>query len=712
MHNIPSTSSLLQQASIDIEIEAPIANTRLTQNFVNQTTDIIEAVYSFPVPRQAVVIQVIVTINDEKFTGQIKPITQAETSYEQGIEDGKRSVLIRDLGDGQHELRAGNLAPEDCLVIEIQIAQLMQAQPGGYRYFLPTVMAPKYGRARGMDDVSHQYSLLAHYPFSAHLRVVDSAEVNCASHSLIKQDKSYEFAGALDEDIVLTITSQQHEPYVISALQGDYPCALGVLPPKMSIETSAAVSIVLLIDCSGSMSGLSMQQTRTGLSALLNSLQDGSEVTLMCFGCDVIRVNPKPLIIDSDTREVLLQYVGNISADMGGTELWKALGAAQRQAKKHNMTPEIILLTDGQVQDNRAFFNKIHAAQSEPCRVNTIGVGSAVSDNIVIQIAQKTKGQWMLVHPNEPMGERVSHFIAQVSAPRHACLWKTSNTAWSELLSSTSKVHGGLAYVVYEQEVKALAPISPNIALNNEVLPQTQLTGHMAEVLEKLVGQQYLHSLNESEATDLSLKLGLVNRYTSFVMVSEQSVANADGLPKLEVVPQMTSRLVSKGLARMGRGIQSKAFLSDNASYDIPSFLRREASVQDDPNVQMDLSPKLFLRETSTDMPPENAMLTKVERRLSRILLKGKIPTLTLLLRWGLNQDLAEAIQEYFIQHQISDTVCYIATVLLWLNKSKGILSGASMDILQKKIDEASSQDVLSTDALIQVLEEIGEYTA
>jgi hypothetical protein len=34
------------------------------------------------------------------------------------------------------------------------------------------------------------------------------------------------------------------------------------------------------------------------------------------------------------------------------------------------------------------------------------------------------------------------------------------------------------------------------------------------------------------------------------------------------------------------------------------------------------------------------------------------------------------------------------------------------MDILQKKIDEASSQDVLSTDALIQVLEEIGEYTA
>jgi uncharacterized protein YegL len=708
MHNTPSTSSLLQQAIIDIEIEAPIANTRLTQNFVNQTKNIIEAVYSFPVPRQAVVMQVIVTINDEKFTGQIKPITQAEESYEEGIGDGKRSVLIRDVGNGQHELRAGNLAPEDCLVIEIQIAQLMQAQPGGYRYFLPTVIAPKYGRARGTDDVSHQHSLLAHYPFVAHLQVTNSAEVNCASHSLIKQDESYEFAGALDEDIVLTITSQQHEPYVISALQGDNPCALGVLPPKASVESSAVASMVLLIDCSGSMSGLSMQQTRAGLSAVLTVLQEGSEVSLMCFGCDVVRVNPKPFITDSATRKVLLEYVANISADMGGTELWKALGAAQRQAKKHHISPEIILLTDGQVHDNPSFFNKIKTAQSEQCRVNTIGVGSAVSDNIVIQIAQATTGQWMLVHPNEPMDERLSHFIAQVSAPRHRCLWKTSNTAWSELPSSTSKVHGGEAYVVYEQEVKALAPIAPNITLNNEVLPQTQLSGAMAGALEKLVGQQYLHSLNENEATDLSLKLGLVNRYTSFVMVSEQSVTNADGLPKLEVVPQMTRPFVSKGMARMGRVRHSHAAADENICYSAKPYQLHDAAPKG-PDDEAYLSPSLFLRREVSSIRFECALLEKVDRRLSRILLKGKVPNLTLLLRWGLGGDLAEAMQEYFIEHQISDPQCFIAQALLWLNKPNNILSGESVVILQNKIDGALSKDTGSLAPFIQMLEEVNE---
>jgi hypothetical protein len=39
--------SLLQQAKIDIEIDAPVANTQISQTFVNQIEDIVEAVYYF-----------------------------------------------------------------------------------------------------------------------------------------------------------------------------------------------------------------------------------------------------------------------------------------------------------------------------------------------------------------------------------------------------------------------------------------------------------------------------------------------------------------------------------------------------------------------------------------------------------------------------------------------------------------------------------------
>jgi Ca-activated chloride channel family protein len=712
MQSIFSQTSPLQQAQLDIEIETPIAKTQLTQTFVNQTNDIIEAVYSFPIPRQAVIMQVTVTINGEVFNGQIKPVTEAEECYEEGIEEGKRSVLIRDIGDGQHELRAGNLAPEDSLVIEITIAQLMQAQSGGYRYFLPTVIAPKYGHAKDLRDVSHQHSLLASYPFSASLKVAGDPAVICLSHGLQKQDKRYLFEGALDQDIVLTVASNFNQPYVIQSLQGGYPCGLAVLPPQESGKSAAIASIVLLIDCSGSMTGLSMQQTRDGLSALLTDLPENSEVSLMCFGSDVMHVTNKPLTINPKNRKVLHEYVSNLQADMGGTELWNALSAAQNQCKKHKKTPEIILLTDGQVWDNDDFFNAVNADSNEHCRINTIGIGSAVSEGIVIRLAEATCGQWMLVHPNEPMDERICHFIGQVSAPRIAGLWETENTQWSALPSSSSEVHGATGFVVYCEEAKA-----HDIALNNVVLPKTILTNELGLALQKLAGQQQVHALNETDATALSLKLGLVNRHTSFVMVNEQSVVNADGLPTLAVVPQMVV-----GAASLNANLRYNYLDSDiiNFAHDtsidcheMPTlFLRREKEhdvlheseeIEEAKNSSMTgLFKRLFSRNSS-----EHALLIKVDKKLSRTVLENNIPTLEQLIKWGLDITLAKLIKEYCMQHGIGEQSGFIAKFLLRLNDESDILSVASIDILQNKIDELRYENLVLFNGFIDKLNKL-----
>ena len=716
MQSISLHTSPLQQAKIDIEIETPIANTQLTQTFVNQTDDIIEAVYSFPVPRQAVIMQVVVTINGEVFSGQIKPVTEAEERYEEGIEEGKRSVLIRDIGDGQHELRAGNLAPEDCLVIEIKIAQLMQAQSGGYRYFLPTVIAPKYGHANDSRDISHQHSLLAYYPFSAHLKVAGEPAVACLSHGLQKQDKSYRFEGALDQDIVLTVASNVSEPYVIQALQGDYPCGLAVLPPQAGVKSDAVASVVLLIDCSGSMTGLSMQQTRAGLTALLSDLAENSEVSLMCFGSDVMCVTKKPLTITPKNRNVLLDYVSNIQADMGGTELWNALTAAQKQCKKHKKTPEIVLLTDGQVWDNADFLNPVNAQNNEQCRINAIGIGSAVSEGIVIKLAEATHGQWMLVHPNEPMGERICHFIAQVSAPRVACLWQTNNAPWSALPSSASEVHGATGFIVYSTEGD-----EHDVVLNNVVLPHTTLTNELGLALQKLSGQQQVHALDAADATALSLQLGLVNRYTSFVMVNEQSVENADGLPSLAVVPQMmtfgasTKFKLNRYDVLAQRPLNLEMMNSNDSSLeacDIPAFLRKTAdndAMTEMKEIEEPKSPSLssLFKRLFSRSSTEHALLIKVDKKLNRTVSKDNIPTLEQLIKWGLDNDISELIQAYFKQHGIVEQFAFIAKVLIWMNDEQDVLSAASVEVLRNQIKASTYEDFVLFSAFIDELGEI-----
>jgi uncharacterized protein YegL len=603
---------------------------------------------------------------------------------------------VRDLGDGQHELRAGNLAPDDCLVINIQIAQLMQAQTNGYRYFLPTVIAPKYGQADQMNAVSHTHSILAHYPFLAHLHVQGGADVHCASHTLQDHDTGYQFRGALDQDIVLTVNSSQSKPYVIGTPHDDYPCLLSVLPPQQNIEPTCIANIVLLIDCSGSMTGLSIEQTKAGLSTLFTELAEGSEVSLMCFGSDVLNVTKKPLIINNKTRQALLSFTAELSADLGGTELWSALASAQKQAKKHEKTPDIILLTDGQVWDDATFFRTMTDEKLELCRINTIGVGSAVSDDIVIKLAEATKGQSMLVHPHEPMGERVNNFISRISAPQQPCFWEAPNTVWKSLPSSTSKLHGGVGYAVYE----AGAPF--NIALNDEALELTELTGNFALALQKIVGQQQLSTMDNDKATELSLKLGLVNSFTSFVMIKRQSVEGADGLPKLELVPQMTPSF--KYQVRSSSVLDSQhVVFNDMECSSVPRFLRREASTT---NVFEDSADLFDTNFSFIDSDSVRTILTKADKKLSRTFFKGKVPELSMLVKWGLNEEIAETIGAYFELGQVDEPDYYIAKLLLWLNEPEHILSNESIEILNEILAKASESDSTEIEAFVGMLEE------
>ena len=225
-------NSILKQAEINIEIQGPLARTCLKQYFENTTDDIIEAIYNFPIPKQAVIMNVKVMINDEVFKGQIQAIKQAEDTYDSGVESGKRSIIIRDLGDGQQELRAGNLAPNDRLVIEIEIAQCLQFHPSGFRYFLPTVIAPKYGHATDFHDIAHKHSILADYAFDAHVHIHDEATVTNISHNIQKIDaQHYSFTGKLNQDIVLNISSVISKPYLLSAVEGEYPSAMAVIAP-------------------------------------------------------------------------------------------------------------------------------------------------------------------------------------------------------------------------------------------------------------------------------------------------------------------------------------------------------------------------------------------------------------------------------------------------------------------------------------------------
>ncbi len=55
--------------------------------------------------------------------------------------------------------------------------------------------------------------------------------------------------------------------------------------------------------------------------------------------------------------------------------------------------------------------------------------------------------------------------------------------------------------------------------------------------------------------------------------------------------------------------------------------------------------------------------------------------------------------------------MCYLAKALLWLNDEHNVLSAASIDILQRKVDCSAPKDLEPMEEFIQMLEEVAVCT-
>ena len=93
---------------------------------------------------------------------------------------------------------------------------------------------------------------------------------------------------------------------------------------------------------------------------------------------------------------------------------------------KEFQTTDILLITDGEVWDTEASI--IEEAQRSRHRIFTVGVGSAVSESFVRDLAEKTSGACELVSPRENMANRIVRHFQRINQPD----FKSIEIEWPE----------------------------------------------------------------------------------------------------------------------------------------------------------------------------------------------------------------------------------------------------------------------------------------
>jgi Ca-activated chloride channel family protein len=528
------------------------------QRFVNEERKVIEAVYSFPLPSEATLLELSVKIGERELVARVTEKNKAELVYEQAIEAGDGAILLNSHGSGIYSVNVGNLKPGEEVVLCYKWAQLLAQRQGQIRVHLPTVIAPRYGRPGRFGFMQHEVpdsNVLSSYPLSLDLLVcgqLAGAEVKCPQYSLDhrqeEEGRVYTLgAGAtLDRDLVLNFRPGEAEmPEATAAPDLEGLTVLASFNPLFNnAENPSPRLIKLLVDGSGSMGGVSIQQARIGLKAILESLRSQDRFSLHVFGSGCHNLMSRDTSGKED-MEAALRKIGQLDANYGGTELEAALKKVLSIHDPGCKQEDLLLITDGEVWAE----DLVQRVQQAGQRVFVVGVGCSPAEGLLTSLATSTGGAIEFVTPGEDMAARIFTHYQRMNQPRAAGM----RVEWpGEVLEED------LPAVIYSGDsVLAMARLADlkgdavALVLDGEgterwrgSIKLISCKEESPSVASRIRVDQLIKrsgsSRSEEELKQLALNYQLASPYTAHVVVDPRSESDkSSGMPELRKVPQM-----------------------------------------------------------------------------------------------------------------------------------------------------------------------------
>lgn len=549
--------------AIDARLDGAMSEFRIAQSFRNAEDQAIEAVYSFPLPAQAVLLDICVEIGDRRLGGDVVPLGDARETYEDAVAAGDGAFMLEQIQPGLFTLNAGNLRPGETARITYAFASVNRWSGDRLRVVLPTTIAPRFGHWSVAPHAVPETSLTVENRFSLRVALgpdLRAARLACPSHGLRAIDgdarDAYALAdetAAMDRDIVLEVRHREPRPSFALLGQGiDGIVALASFQPFVpGLARDGAVDAVAVIDCSGSMAGTSIEQARQAMRAVLATLGRRDRLGMIAFGSTT---RPLPGGRQGGTKTGLGRlgaFTDGLDADLGGTEIGAALDAAIAMAgtQGDDHPADIFLITDGQVAN---WEDLVERARRAGPRVFAVGVGHAAAEPFLSALAAATGGAAEFVTPDEAMAERIARHFERMRAPRATDIaigWPEGATPLA--MPAQAAIFEGDTLHAFATLPEAAIPGRVALSFSTEDGARHRLgvaldgvvapgSDGLPSTLARLAAAARLADLPPDEATSLALAHRLLCPGTAWIVVDARAAEDrTDGMPALRTVPQM-----------------------------------------------------------------------------------------------------------------------------------------------------------------------------
>ncbi len=416
----------------------------------------LEVIYSFGLPRDAALRRFRITGQGFSVSSDLKPVEQAVEQYEKGLERGHLAAMARQYGDGLVNLTVGNIRPGEEVTVTLEVLAGVETRDDGIRFRFPFTLAPTYhARARAAevapgvgeielpadefgDVVLPQFvsDASALHEIGFDLSVVMGrpiVETGSPSHAVRVAGQGSDggrrrvsLATAKDlpnRDLVLDVRTADSIAGVIGGTARDGNGYFAAVAPSAVFKKSAEDAekeeprrVVFVLDRSGSMGGVPIEQARKAVEACLGALGESDLFGIVAFDDHVENFSSALVEASMKNRDKARQFLARIDA-RGGTELAAGIRAAADmfgKDKAGGMRGDLLVVTDGQVSGTETI---IEVARSAGVRLHCLGIGSASQDRFLSQLARETDGVSRFLTPRERVDLGAVELFASIGRP-------------------------------------------------------------------------------------------------------------------------------------------------------------------------------------------------------------------------------------------------------------------------------------------------------
>ncbi len=296
----------LKGAALTADAKGGVIRVMLEQTFANSWNEPLRVTYSLPLPADGAVSGFAFRIGDKRIVGEVDTKKQARQRFEDAIVEGRTAAILDQERTSLFTQEVGNIPPHTEVVCEVTIDQKLAWLPDGcWEWRFPTVVAPRYlgepGRvadhAKVTVDVADQ-ALPVKLSLGLSIRdpLADGVRPESPSHALHtgrglgRTDVTFgdERGVGLDRDVVVrwkAAAMTVGTSVDAARLPNGHAYGLVTLVPPLAEANVRPLprDLIVLLDTSGSMSGLPLDQARRVTSALIDTLTDVDQLELIEF---------------------------------------------------------------------------------------------------------------------------------------------------------------------------------------------------------------------------------------------------------------------------------------------------------------------------------------------------------------------------------------------------------------------------------------------